>query len=489
REAAETAEDAPGPDDPFAPPHQDRPAATATEIVELGEVFVTFDGSNAARPVGVGWAKTVYNYFLGDQANWRTNVPAYERVVYPGLYDGIDLHTWGRRNSLKYEFHVAPGADYAQVQVSFEGIEGLSIDPLGALHVQTELGELIDDAPYIYQEIDGERIEVAGAFSLVDADTYRFSVTGAYDSSEQLIIDPLLIWSSFLGGSGYDYGSAIAADADGNALIAGYTNSSDFPTPGGFDTSYGGFSEAFVVKLDGDFDPDDRSNSRDGTATELTFLPGGDGELVAAVVGEIEYESDVDVFRFDTAAGETVSISVDQGVQFDVYRDGYDTPVAMTEGSFTTEASTRYYLEVSGGAGAGTEYAGQVFRTFAPDLRRTIEQRPFFDDFDYDLATQQGRQLFEKDWYDRAVEEGWDQRGYPAELSDGWLVLKASTDGLEEDTRTSEVRTQWQPTGPDGNPGGTYAAYVQLNRTATAGWSDVNDQGFYAINSLLICWR
>ncbi|KKL83641.1 hypothetical protein LCGC14_1972720, partial [marine sediment metagenome] len=70
REAAETAEDAPGPDDPFALPHEDRLAASAPETVELAEVFVSFDGGNAARPVGVGRAETVYNYFLGDEANW-----------------------------------------------------------------------------------------------------------------------------------------------------------------------------------------------------------------------------------------------------------------------------------------------------------------------------------------------------------------------------------------------------------------------------------
>ncbi|KKK58714.1 hypothetical protein LCGC14_3041640, partial [marine sediment metagenome] len=118
--------------------------------------------------------------------------------------------------------------------------------------MQTELGELIDDAPYIYQEIDGERVEVAGAFSLVDADTYRFRITGAYDPSEQLIIDPLLLWSSFLGGSGRDKANAIAADSAGNALITGETSweSSDFPTPGGFDTSYnGGEDDAFVAKV------------------------------------------------------------------------------------------------------------------------------------------------------------------------------------------------------------------------------------------------
>ncbi|KKL46618.1 hypothetical protein LCGC14_2343760, partial [marine sediment metagenome] len=246
REAAEGAEDAAAPDDPLAPPHQDRPAATGT--VELAEVFVSFDGSNAARPVGVGRAETVYNYFLGDEANWRTNVPAYEKVVYPDLYDGIDLHTWGRRNSLKYEFHVAPGADYTQVQVSFEGIDGLSINAAGALHVQTELGELIDDAPYIYQEIDGERVEVAGSFELIDGDGYTFSITGEYDPAAELIIDPLLSWSTYMGGSALDWGNGIAVDSAGGVYVTGETQSPGWAS-GGFDTSYNGYYDIFVAKL------------------------------------------------------------------------------------------------------------------------------------------------------------------------------------------------------------------------------------------------
>jgi hypothetical protein len=117
-------------------------------------------------------------------------VPTFERVEYPGLYDGVDLQVAGRRASLKYEFHIAPGADYRQIQVSYDGIDALRIAADGSLQIQTELGELTDDAPYIYQEIDGQRVEVAGQFELVDTDTYAFDVTGAYEPNVELVIDP-----------------------------------------------------------------------------------------------------------------------------------------------------------------------------------------------------------------------------------------------------------------------------------------------------------
>jgi len=247
REAVEKPTKPTGDDAPFTPPHDRfRAERPPTQFTELS---VRFDGANQVAPVGLEQNHAVFNYYIGEKANWRTGVPTYRTVAYEGLYDGIDLHTRGRRNGLKYEFHVAPGADYRQIRISYRGINGLYIDADGALHVASELGELVDEAPYIYQDIGGQRIEVAGRFELVDADTYTFSITGAYDPQAELVIDPDLVWSSFLGGGMNDVAIGIAVDGAGNAFITGETFSSDFPTPGGFDTSYNGSGDAFVAKV------------------------------------------------------------------------------------------------------------------------------------------------------------------------------------------------------------------------------------------------
>ena len=168
--------------------------------VQQAYFSASFDGANTIEPVGLDQAETVHNYYVGDWSRWRTAAPSYQTVAYPGVYEGIDLFTWGRRNSLKYEFHIEPGADYHQIQVSYQGIEGLSLDDAGALHIQTQLGELIDDAPYIYQQINGEHVEIAGEFQLIDQDTYSFQLTGDYNAETELVIDPLLVWSTYLGG-------------------------------------------------------------------------------------------------------------------------------------------------------------------------------------------------------------------------------------------------------------------------------------------------
>ncbi|RPJ19003.1 MAG: hypothetical protein EHM35_21220, partial [Planctomycetaceae bacterium] len=128
----------------------------------------SFVGAKTVCPVGLQRSHAVFNYCLGNQAGWRTGVTSYEEVVYPGLYEGIDLHVWGLRSRLKYEFHVAPGADYRRIAVRYEGIEGLSIREDGSLAVNLrEQQDVIrDDAPYIYQEIDGRKVELAGQFVL-----------------------------------------------------------------------------------------------------------------------------------------------------------------------------------------------------------------------------------------------------------------------------------------------------------------------------------
>jgi hypothetical protein len=219
------------------------------DSVQSTEFSVSFDNANMVTPIGLDAGAARFNYFLGDQANWRSGVQGYKTVAYEGLYEGIDLHTFGRRDSLKYEFYVAPGADYSQIQVSYDGIEGLWIDDEGQLHVETELGAIVDDAPYIYQVINGEQIEVAGQFRLIDSDTYTFEITGLYDPTLELVVDPDLDWGSYFGGSSGDVGEDIVADNAGNILAVGWTYSSGWIS-GGWDTSYGGDRDSLAIKFD-----------------------------------------------------------------------------------------------------------------------------------------------------------------------------------------------------------------------------------------------
>ena len=263
RDVAEQAEQ------PDGVTHRADPLANLAEheetAIQSAQFSVTFEGGNLVEPVGLDRAETVYNYYAGDQSRWRSEVPTYETVAYLGLYDGIDLLTWGRRDSLKYEFHVAPGADWGQVRIRYEGIDGLVLDPLGNLHVQTSVGELVDDAPRVYQEIGGRQIDVPARFELVDAQSCRFVLTGDYDPSVELVIDPDLAWATYLGGSGDDRGLGIALDGAGNALVAGYTESLNFA---GANNSYHGGGDPFVAKV-----------SSGGSLAWATYLGGSGNDI------------------------------------------------------------------------------------------------------------------------------------------------------------------------------------------------------------------
>jgi hypothetical protein len=239
-----------------------------TETLTFAASFV---GAAQVAPVGLQQSETIFNYFVGDQANWRSEVPSYEIVAYEDLYDGIDLHTWGLRSSLKYEFHVAPGADWSQIVVRYDGIESLSLADDGSLLIDLgdEWGILTDAAPYIYQMIDGHEVEVAGRFVLLDEWTYTFDITGQYDAGAPLVIDPDLAWATYLGGSGHDMGSGIAVDAAGNALVTGWAYSTDFS--GANNASNGGY-DAFVAKV-----------SSSGSLQWATYLGGSGHDMGSGI--------------------------------------------------------------------------------------------------------------------------------------------------------------------------------------------------------------
>ena len=195
------------------------------------------------------------NYFIGNDPNrWRTEVPNYARIELKNVYPGIDLIYHGvERGQLEYDFRLAPGADPKLVRLSFKGGKRLALDRDGNLVVSVGNSKLIERAPVIYQGDGGERRTVAGRWVLRGADTAGFRLA-RYDRRRPIVIDPVLVYSSYLGGSGGDSGHGIAVDSFGDAYVTGDTFSTDFPTTSGvFQTSNNGTSQsasnAFVSKF------------------------------------------------------------------------------------------------------------------------------------------------------------------------------------------------------------------------------------------------
>jgi len=189
------------------------------------------------------------NYLVGDDpSEWRRGLSTHAELLYGGLWPGIDMAVRGEGGDLKYEFRLKPGASVKDVRLGYRGAEGLKVGSGGELLVQTSLGVLKDAAPVSYQRIGGERVPVKSRYTLKGDGSYGFAV-GSYDPRYPLVIDPGLDYSTFLGGTGDDFGSDIAV-RDDNAYVTGGTSSADFPTTrGAFDRTLGGDSDAFVTKL------------------------------------------------------------------------------------------------------------------------------------------------------------------------------------------------------------------------------------------------
>ena len=190
------------------------------------------------------------NYFIGnDPRKWHTNVPTYAKLRYREVYPGVDLLYYGNQQQLEHDFIVAPGADPRSITLNLAGAEKLSVDPQGTLVLGVKDGELRLDKPHIYQEVNGARREIAGGYVLKNA-RVGFQVA-SYDASRPLVIDPILFYSTYLGGASGDMADGgVTADSSGNAYVFGFTDSANFPiTSGAFQTSLRGFRDTFVTKL------------------------------------------------------------------------------------------------------------------------------------------------------------------------------------------------------------------------------------------------
>jgi len=233
-------------DVPGARRPQPLPASDATPIV----VRMRLVGARSdATIIGLDQLPGRNHHLIGDRGRWRRDVPTFARVRYADVYPGVSLVFYGSERELEYDVVVAPGADPAAVALAFDGADALRIDEGGDLILATAAGELRLRRPVIYQESAGTRRPVDGGYVLDDG-RVRFRVA-AWDRERPLIIDPVLGYSTPLGGVSNDQGFGIALDTDGNAYVTGSTISSNFPvsaTP--VQPLRAGVTDVFVTKLD-----------------------------------------------------------------------------------------------------------------------------------------------------------------------------------------------------------------------------------------------
>ncbi len=233
----------------------------------------SFAGASPERGIApIGQRAGVASYYVGnDPSKWLSGIPVYSGIVYEGLYPGIDLVYTERDGRLKREFHVSPGADPSQIELIYEGESLPHIDGAGVLRFTSPAGEMLESPLVCWQVIDGVRLDRAAGY-VVDCGSVRIDVAG-YDAEYELIIDPELVYSSYLGGSDADYGRSLAPDGDGGVWVTGYTGSHDFPVTDGSNGEWG--HTAFVSHF-----------SPDGALLSSTCLGGGGADYGRILVDD-----------------------------------------------------------------------------------------------------------------------------------------------------------------------------------------------------------
>lgn len=241
-------------------------------------LHLNFVGSNEVEQISKS-EKTdaYYNYFIGNkQDNWTSNVHGYGEAVLHDFYDGVDLKLIEKQEELKYEFHVHPGTEPTKIRMEYSGQEDIRINKKGQLVIKTELGDVIEEAPYAYQIVNGNIREVKCSF-VVEDNGVSFDI-GKYDPYAILVIDPVLVFATYCGSITDNFGMTATYGYDGTAYSGGVIYGNAYPTPDplAYDVSSNftvpdnptyGITDVFVTKY-----------SPDGTTMLwTTFLGGGDG--------------------------------------------------------------------------------------------------------------------------------------------------------------------------------------------------------------------
>ena len=245
--------------EPGRPSHPALNRKPKTENRKLSIVRIKPVGlKKGVKIAGLNRTEHRVNYFIGkNPKKWRTDILTYQAVVYENAYAGIDLKYYGQGRQLEYDIVVQPGADPGQVQFAYQGVKKLEVTSEGDLAlVLPDGGRLLQKKPVVYQEVAGQRVPIEGKFRLCRQGaqvTCGFAVA-AYDTKRPLVIDPVLVYSTYLGGSNDEpnlyVDLSIAVDAAGAAYITGYTWSADFPTQRAYQAAKTSISEdVFVTKL------------------------------------------------------------------------------------------------------------------------------------------------------------------------------------------------------------------------------------------------
>jgi len=221
-----------------------------------------------------------FNYILGKDSNkWAKNVQAYQEIIYKGLYNNIDMRYFFNGVDFKYEFIVAPGGNTKRIKLDYEGQSSIQLKN-GNLYIKTTVNELIEQKPYSYQIVNGEKVEVPTQFVLKNS-RLSFDFPEGYNKDLPLVIDPVLVFSTFSGSVSDNWGNTATFDDDGALFAGGIVFGNNFPaTTGAFQVNFSGQIDIAIAKYD----------SAGTTQEYATYLGGSNAEVPQSLVVNTQNE-------------------------------------------------------------------------------------------------------------------------------------------------------------------------------------------------------
>ena len=264
--------------------------------------YIEFKGAKQATLSTFEKAPEYHNYFLGDQPEkWKTKVGLFNHVLYENLYQGINMDVYSTETSLKYDYIIQPGADINQLKVVYNGVDHIELVD-EKLVIRTSVNTMIENIPVAYQWIEGAKIPVICKYKIEDG-VVSFVLPEGYDKTKQLIIDPNLIFSSYSGFWGDNWGSSATYDTDGSMYLTGVAleedgnNAQPFETVGAFQTNFSGGEEDIVIM---------KLNPTGTTKIFATYLGGANNEVCSSTIvdqnGEFIIMGATGSFNFPTSA-------------------------------------------------------------------------------------------------------------------------------------------------------------------------------------------
>ena len=235
-------------------------------------VQLKLEAASLVKPAGIEELPGKANYFIGsDPKTWRTGVSLFRRVEYADVYPGVDLVYYGNHHRLEYDFILRPGANPDDIQWKLEGADSVELGANGDLIVRVAGAQLVQKRPRVYQRRASGIRELQGAYALAAGNRVRFRVDD-YDKSQPLVIDPVLSFSTFAGGTAEDYARGIAVDSSG-IYVVGSTISPNFPVANARQPTLAGNFDVFLLKL----------NPTGSALIYSTYLGGSGDEFGSAI--------------------------------------------------------------------------------------------------------------------------------------------------------------------------------------------------------------